>query len=449
MNGSMKLSRVYLLFLAAIVIAWSNPRLAGDDAAMELTREQESAASYTDAEVHVIGIYMPENGTQDDRVYVHIKNTGKPLVIVLCGYSDAQWNLDVDQGTTIREVIVSGWFNQDIVGVPDGVPTKLIIGSTSRNKQADKNYFWSYAWHTENGRDMVRKIAALTGLQVSSYQGVYQGKQFTIDGKLGTPPDQLPGGTVQPSPAGTISESNGVKPSALQDRKSVEAFVRRSFQLDLEQTQARIKQAEAKLAEVKANFAKRKLSAEELIQQRIVALMPNDLSVDSAGSASQADVSDPTGKGWQLWNEQKSEEALEMFKISVRRYPDSGPAWNGLGWALYSLRKHDEAKVAFEKCLVIEPTNGGARNGLGRVLMAMNELDAAEKEFLQATTEIIAELGEAKAVASGVTAAWFGLVEVNLLQNDFNTAKSWAERYLKHKADEPQMKEMLEACRSS
>ena len=132
-----------------------------------------------------------------------------------------------------------------------------------------------------------------------------------------------------------------------------------------------------------------------------------------------------------------------MFKIAVKREPDNGAAWNGLGWSSIHLAQTEEAKAAFEKALDIQPENVGARNGFGRVLMALGRLDDAEKELLRATQEIIDEHGEEQAIAQGITAPWFGLIEVKLKKMDYAGAKKWAARYLKHKPDDAQISQLL------
>jgi hypothetical protein len=78
------------------------------------------------------------------------------------------------------------------------------------------------------------------------------------------------------------------------------------------------------------------------------------------------------------------------------------------------------------------------------VFMILGKLDDAEADLSTSTKEIIEEYGEARAVQLEVTAAWFGVVEVNLAQKDFATAREWAERYLKHKPDDVNMKRLLE-----
>ena len=284
-----------------------------------------------------------------------------------------------------------------------------------------------------------------------SDEGVNEGKRFTVDGKVGLNPEQ----TTEPDKPVAATEANPLTPDQLFDPAVIEKFVRRSFQLDMEAKQKRITEAEEELAKIKARYAKRQESAEQLIQERIAALVSNDTASESkeataqvAAKAEGEDVDDPTSKGWRLWHSQNWDEALRMFKIAVKRYPESGQAWNGLGWTHVHLGQPELAKTAFEKTLEIDPKNGGARNGLGRILMAMGKLDDAEKELLCATQEIIDQYGEEQAITQGITASWFGLIEVKLMKKDFVGAKEWAIRYLQHKPDEKQVTHWLNQAKA-
>ncbi len=96
-----------------------------------------------------------------------------------------------------------------------------------------------------------------------------------------------------------------------------------------------------------------------------------------------------------------------------------------------------------------KPDNFGALNGLGRALLAQGKLDEAEKELLRATEKVIALAGELNAVKNKATASWFGLVEVNIKQNDMSMAIEWAERYLKHEPEDKMMQNLLRKAKNS
>ena len=80
--------------------------------------------------------------------------------------------------------------------------------------------------------------------------------------------------------------------------------------------------------------------------------------------------------------------------------------------------------------------------------MVMGKLDDAEKELLRATQEIIDKYGEEQTITQGITASWFGLIEVKLMKKDFVGAKEWAIRYLQHKPDEKQVTHWLNQAKA-
>ena len=438
-----------LLFAASCVFALIGATIRSASVAQEVPSSESPKASSpdlpADCQIHVIGVYNSENSSLDDRIYVDVKSTGKPMVLVLCGYFGVQWNLNIDKTAEVKEIIISGWFDHSIANVPANIPIKKIIGSPRDNSTPQKKYFWAYSWDTEQGRAMVEQVKALTGHSIDTFQGAYGGKRFTVDGKIGLNPGQ-----IEESVTAIVEtdESISLTREQLSDATIVERFVRKSFQLDMDAKRKRINDAEEELSRIKAKFAKRQASAEQLIQERIAALVTDEasskpLNANASLDRTDEDVADPTGKGWRAWQTQDFDAAIRMFKIAVKREPDNGPAWNGLGWTHLSLAQTESAKGAFEKALVIEPKNQGARNGLGRILMALGELDDAEKELLRATQEIIDEYGDERAIAQGITASWFGLIEVKLMKKDFAGAKEWAERYLKHKPDEQRIAQWL------
>lgn len=130
-------------------------------------------------DLHTIGIYAQES-SGDDRVYVTVKNTGRPMVIVLCSYMETQWNVTIEPGAEVRQLIASGWFEQEVVA-PREIPVHIVVGSGSR----DAKYFWAYSWHTKEGRDVRKRVRELTDLDITTFQGFYNGSRHIIDGKSG------------------------------------------------------------------------------------------------------------------------------------------------------------------------------------------------------------------------------------------------------------------------
>ena len=126
-------------------------------------------SQFKGCEMHVAGVYMPENNHVDDRIFVKVMPTDAPIVLVLCGYMETQWNLEVVEGAEIRQVIVSGYYEHSVVGVPDGVPTEIRTYFPKADKSND-DYFWAYGWHTADGRKLRRHLDELTDLKIDTFQ---------------------------------------------------------------------------------------------------------------------------------------------------------------------------------------------------------------------------------------------------------------------------------------
>ncbi|OYP31041.1 tetratricopeptide repeat protein [Rhodopirellula sp. MGV] len=233
-------------------------------------------------------------------------------------------------------------------------------------------------------------------------------------------------------------------------RGLIEQLVRQAFDLQTELQEARVRQAEINLKRVKNQLEKRKANADKIVAARIEELLDTQVvhveaivvgePLDKVDSESAALLA---SEGWQAWRNVQSREALEKFKKALAIDPDLDQARNGLGWAQIQTQQYTDAIKQFQELLAKNPHHSGALNGVGQALFAQNELDAAEKQFQKAIDVMIEEHGEQTAIKRGVTAAWFGLVKTLIAQGDNEHAKQWAERYLKGKPDDEQMKSLL------
>jgi beta-lactamase regulating signal transducer with metallopeptidase domain/predicted esterase len=160
-----------------------------DAKAKELNHAVEADNRFNPAEVemHVIGVYMPKNGLGKDsgRVDVEIRPTAKPVVVVLTSYSSVDWHIKLADGARIKKAIVSGYFSQEIKGLPPDVPVvnqSYFPEDGSRRKQG---WFWASEWNTPQWREMVRRLNNMTGLPVAAFQAKSDCDAFVVDGKLG------------------------------------------------------------------------------------------------------------------------------------------------------------------------------------------------------------------------------------------------------------------------
>lgn len=160
--------------------ATTQTRLDGLQKAQEL-RDRNALAG---CELHVVGMYMPKDNHRDDRVFVDVKPTGKPMVLVLTGYFGAEWHLDIDPNADVRQVLVAGYYKHELAEPKPDVPI-AVLTYFPRADKSNRNFFWAYAWHTAEGRELRRKLKDLTGLEVTTFQGEYSAARFIVDGQRG------------------------------------------------------------------------------------------------------------------------------------------------------------------------------------------------------------------------------------------------------------------------
>ncbi|MCA9135950.1 MAG: tetratricopeptide repeat protein [Planctomycetales bacterium] len=454
-----------------------------------------------DCQLHVVGIYSPKDHGDDDRVFVEVKPTGKPIVLVLSGYFGAQWNVKIDSGADVRQVIIPGYFEHYVTGLPESVPVEFIT-YFPKDESENSDYFWAYSWHSNNGRELRSRLTEITGLEISSFQGEYSGSSFVVDGKRGLITDQGPVPTrpesqtqVESDPgqllraqaaqvelqrqklmatlgenhpsvvqlnksldliraelsrigAARLSSGSGKQanrstpdiPADTDARKTIELLVRQSFELETQLQMARVEKAQADLQRIKSQLQERQQNAEQIIKDRV------DQLVQQSEMAAQKDADTPasvlSAEGWAAWNKRDWRTALAKFQAALSKDPEYENAQNGLGWTYVHLQEHDKAIAEFKKLLKKSPTHGGAMNGLGQSLLMQGKLDDAERELLKATEDAISQWGEAKAATEGV-AAWYGLVRTYQQKKDYLRAKNWAQRLLKHKPGDETMNAML------
>ncbi len=458
------------------------------------------------SKMHVVGIYSPKNHGEDDRVFVQVKPTGSPMVVVLTGYFGAQWNVKIQDGADVRQIIVPGYFEHSVVGVPESVPVEYIT-YFPKNEKSRSDYFWAYSWHSNYGRKLRSSLKEITGLEIATFQGEYSGSTFVIDGKRGDarqfdsesvatdPPPQkndafvsglLKSGMdaklqrqemltrfgkdhpavkqieksieliqaelsrVGAAPLGNVDRtksgsSNDSDVGGADQRSIIEKLVRQSFELETQLQVARVEKAEEDLRRVKMQLKQRQDAAEKIIADRVAQLTRKGRSIEpseATDGTGNESANDLAAEGWAIWRQQKWEDAAAKFESALAKDADNQAARNGLGWSLIHQRKFDSAIEHFKRLLKDAPTHGGALNGLGQALLAQGKLDDAERELLKATEDVIAEHGEEKAVRLGVTASWHGLVRTYMMKGDHERANRWIERYLKYDQNDQIMKEL-------
>jgi RNA polymerase sigma factor (sigma-70 family) len=141
------------------------------------------------AELHVVGVYGAGDNLTHGKVTVEVRRTARPVVLVLTAYYSVEWQVKLAEGVRLKQVLVSGYNEQEVRGLPAGVPVVNRSWFPSDGSRRAGGFFWEYEGNTVEYREMVRKLNATTGLPVSTFQGGYQGdhqgSHFVVDGIRG------------------------------------------------------------------------------------------------------------------------------------------------------------------------------------------------------------------------------------------------------------------------
>lgn len=143
-------------------------------------------------ELHVIGVYegAGDPGFGPERrgvVDVLVRSRPKPVVLALSSYGKTHWRITVAPGAELSRVLVQGFGEQTVEGVPESAPVFQIEACS-----------YTYGWeveHNEGGgghQTVIAQLRAITGLRESSFQGCYDGVQFEVPHWSGDPPLERP-----------------------------------------------------------------------------------------------------------------------------------------------------------------------------------------------------------------------------------------------------------------
>jgi len=130
-----------------------------------------------DAHVHMVGVYegmrdagSSARGSRSARtVRVVVRNSSKPVVLVLSSYEPVNWSV-VNAGGRIAAVLLSGYHQSEVFGI--GNTTVLRIGSA-----------YAYAAGSPEYQRLRQAVTQYTGpMEIRSFQGKYAGSDFVVGG---------------------------------------------------------------------------------------------------------------------------------------------------------------------------------------------------------------------------------------------------------------------------
>lgn len=115
-------------------------------------------------------------------ITVNVPSSANPIVLVLMAYEPIQWKISASSSANIKKVIISGYHGQDIDGLDPSIPTVSYSYEASPCKMCTRQsgYFYAYDESSKEYQAALKKIASITGLTPSTFQGGYKGERFYI-----------------------------------------------------------------------------------------------------------------------------------------------------------------------------------------------------------------------------------------------------------------------------
>lgn len=158
-----------------------NKRLARETAGLLKQLVSQRAGAYpvvTDVtEIHMVGLYEASSAHHAIApARVRVTYTGAPIILTLTSYEPVEWQVEVAADVQIEQVIVSGYYEQRVTGLPDSVPV------WNESRKQGRQTFYTYQRTDSSFRRSVKRLHELTGRSVLTFQGAYRypGKPFVV-----------------------------------------------------------------------------------------------------------------------------------------------------------------------------------------------------------------------------------------------------------------------------
>lgn len=94
-----------------------------------------------------------------------------------------------------------------------------------------------------------------------------------------------------------------------------------------------------------------------------------------------------TEEAWQLFSEDRQDEALANFSLATRLAPGLSDAWNGLGICYTEQYQTELAEKAYRRAIALDPHNVNAMDGLGNLYLRRGQEGKAEEIWMRSGRE--------------------------------------------------------------
>lgn len=120
---------------------------------------------------HAVNVISKPDGSKQGLIVVNVRRrvTGTPLVLLLLSRDSVRWWLHVDKGTSISSIVTAGPGTAEVSGA-SGVPISHITDAFATQMNSPEY------------QRLEAEVLRVSGSQISRFQGVPSGSEFTIGG---------------------------------------------------------------------------------------------------------------------------------------------------------------------------------------------------------------------------------------------------------------------------
>jgi len=181
------LSFTLLFPLGALSFEYNNTNITPNSIASSPVKEFNDLPDNT--EIHTVGVYHGggRNGGKNHSVQsinVEVSREGVPVILVLSSYEPVIWKISKNHKVEIIGVILSGFYDQKVEGI-DSTTKVIEFTNIGGKKHAIKHRpFYAYSKTDKNFNIMRDVVKSITGKELTSYQGSYNGSEFVISDNI-------------------------------------------------------------------------------------------------------------------------------------------------------------------------------------------------------------------------------------------------------------------------
>ncbi len=134
-----------------------------------------------DPELNIVSVYEADggHGGAAGNIALNIERETN-MTLVLASYENVDWTITAAPGTTINEILVTGYHAQS-VSAPSGVPVSVRSYDQTRSNYGNWcGYSYPYAGGGCDTAQLITGVESESGLGMSSFTGCYHATEFTL-----------------------------------------------------------------------------------------------------------------------------------------------------------------------------------------------------------------------------------------------------------------------------